>query len=114
MKRSSAIIGAFLASLFASGAAAQSDWVAKKRVRLNCSSLPYVFDCEIPLALPDPQFSSRCFYVAQGQSTLMRADHRMGFSNEIVSLQVNPAIKVTALVTEKQTGDQSECAQEDK
>jgi hypothetical protein len=38
----------------------------------------------------------------------------MGFSNDIVSLQVNPGIKVTALVTEKQSGDQSECAQEDK
>jgi hypothetical protein len=114
MKPSSLLIGALSTSLCASVAVAQSDWVAKKRLRLTCSTLPYVFDCEIPLALPDPQFSSRCFYVAQGQSTLMRADHRMGFSNDIVSLQVNPGMRVTAVVTEKQTSDQSECAQENQ
>jgi hypothetical protein len=114
MKHASLLIGTLLTSLLASAAIAQSDWVAKKRLRLTCSTLPYVFDCEIPLAVPDPQFSSRCFYVAQGQSTLMRSDHRMGFSNEIVSLQVNAGMKVTALATETQTGAQSECAQEDK
>jgi hypothetical protein len=114
MRQSLLIIGALLTLSFVSTAVAQTDWIAKKRPRLTCSTLPYVFDCEIPLAVPDPQFSSRCFYVAQGQSTLMRSDHRMGFSNDIVSLQVNAGMKVTAVVTEKQTGDQSECTQEDK
>lgn len=112
MKRTLMIIGALSVSFFASAAVAQFDWIAKKRVRLTCSTLPYVFDCEIPLAVPDPQFNSRCFYVAQGQSTIMRSDHRMGFSNEIVSLQVNAGMKVTAVVTEKQTSDQSDCVQE--
>jgi hypothetical protein len=114
MKLSSFIIDALLAWSFASTAVAQTDWIAKKRPRLTCSTLPYIFDCEIPLAVPDPQFSTRCFYVAQGQSTLMRSDHRMGFSNDIVSLQLNAGLKVTGVVTEKQTNDQSECAQEDK
>jgi hypothetical protein len=113
MKLTSLLIGTLLTSLFASVAVAQSDWVAKKRPRLTCSTLPYVFDCEIPLAVPDPQFSSRCFYVAQGQSTLMRADHRMGFSNEIVSLQVNAGLKVTGVVTETKTDSQSDCSQVD-
>ena len=108
------IIGVIAMWSVASAAVAQSDWVAKKRVRLTCSTLPYVFDCEIPLALPDPQFSSRCFYVAEGQSTLMRADHRMGFSNQSVTLQVNPGLKVTGVVTEVSTGNHSDCTQDEK
>ena len=43
-------------------------------------------------------YAMTCFYVAQGQSTLMRADHRMGFSNPIVSLQVNAGLTVTGVV----------------
>jgi hypothetical protein len=74
--------------------------------------LPYVFDCSIPLT-QNPQFGSRCFYVAGGQSSLMSADHRMGFSNPIVSLQVNAGLAVTGVVTEIQTGASSECSQED-
>jgi hypothetical protein len=111
MGKTPIIIGAIAASCFSTWAVAQ-DWVAKKQVRLTCSSLPYVFDCSIPV-VANPQFTSRCFYVAQGQSTLMRADHRMGFSNPIVSLQVNAGMTVTGTVTENQTGNQSECAQED-
>ncbi len=96
----------------ASSAAAAQDFVATKQVRLTCSASPYVFDCSIPV-VGNPQFTARCFYVAQGQSTLMRADHRMGFSNPIVSLQVNAGMTVTGIVTEKQTGNQSDCTQED-
>jgi hypothetical protein len=114
MRKAFTIIGVIAMWSVASPAVGQSDWVAKKRVRLTCSTLPYVFDCEIPLALPDPQFSSRCFYVAEGQSTLMRADHRMGFTNQIVSLQVNPGLKVTGVVTEASTGNQSDCTQDAK
>jgi hypothetical protein len=62
------IIGAIAAWSLSSIAVAQEDWVAKKKVRLTCSTLPYDFDCMIPL-VQDPQFSSRCFYVAEGQST---------------------------------------------
>jgi hypothetical protein len=111
MKKISILTGAILASVVSSASVAQ-DWIAQKQVRLTCSTLAYVFDCSIPV-VANPQFTSRCFYVAQGQSTLMRADHRMGFSNAIVSLQVNAGMTVTAAVTEKQTGNQSGCAQED-
>ena len=82
--------------------------IPPKEVRLTCSPLPYVFDCSIS-RLPNPQFTSRCFYVAYGQSTPMRADHRMGFSNEIVSLKVDAGMTVTGTVTESQSGKQAEC-----
>lgn len=106
------IIGAILASSLSTTQAVQAAWVAKKRVRLTCSTLPYVFDCSVPL-VANPQFTSKCFYVAGGQSSLMKADQRLGFSNPIVSLQLNPEMTVTGLVTEKQTGHQSECTQEE-
>jgi hypothetical protein len=85
--------------------------IPPKEVRLTCLSLPYVFDCSIS-RLPNPQFTSRCFYVADGQSTLMRADHRMGFSNEIVSLKVDPGMTVTGTVTDNQSGKQAACEEE--
>jgi hypothetical protein len=105
-------ISLIVIAVAASTAAAAQDFVATKQVRLTCSTLPYVFDCSIPV-VGNPQFTARCFYVAQGQSSLMRADHRMGFSNPIVSLQVNAGMTVTGTVTEKQTGNQSDCSQED-
>jgi hypothetical protein len=82
-----------------------------KEVRLTCSPLPYVFDCSIS-RMPNPQFTSRCFYVAGGQSTLMRADHRMGFSNEIVGLKVDAGMAVTGIVTDNQTGKQASCEED--
>ncbi len=85
--------------------------IPPKEVRLTCAPLPYVFDCSIS-RLPNPQFTSRCFYVVDGQSTLMRADHRMGFSNEIVSLKVDAGMTVTGTVTEIQSGKQAECEEE--
>ena len=112
MKKQSLAFGFLVLPVLSSVAAAQSDWIAKKRVRLTCSTLPYVFDCQIPI-VANPQFDSRCFFVAQGQSTLMRSDHQMGFSNQIVGLQLNAGMTVTGTVTESQTGAQSECAQED-
>lgn len=62
--------------------------------------------------MPNPQFTSRCFYVADGPSTLMRADHRMGFSNEIVSLKVDAGMSVTGVVTDSQTGKQASCEED--
>jgi hypothetical protein len=112
ISRVSIISGALVASLLTSFSVAQAALVEKKQVRLTCSSLPYVFDCSIPI-VTNTQFGSRCFYVAGGQSTLMKADHRLGFSNQIVNLQVNAGMTVTGVVTEKQTGHQSECAQEE-
>jgi hypothetical protein len=47
------------------------------------------------------------------RACLMRADHRIGFSNAIVSLQVNAGMTVTGVVTENQTGAQSQCEQDD-
>ena len=82
-----------------------------KEVRLTCSPLAYVFDCSIS-RMPNPQFTSRCFYVAAGQSTLMRSDHRMGFSNEIVGLKVDAGMSVTGVVTDNQTGKQASCEEE--
>ena len=93
----------------ASGSA--QPFIPSKEVRLTCSPLPYVFDCSIS-RMPNPQFTSRCFYVADGQSTLMRADHRMGFSNEIVSLKVDAGMSVTGFVTESQTGKQASCEED--
>ncbi len=112
MNRASRIIGALIASFVWSLSLAQAGVLEKKQVRLTCSTLPYVFDCSIPI-VTNTKFGSRCFYVADGKSTLMRADHQMGFSNPIVSLQVHAGMTVTGVVTEKQTGSQSECAQED-
>jgi hypothetical protein len=112
VSKTSIVSGALVASLLTSCSIAQAALVEKKQVRLTCSSLPYVFDCSIPI-VTNTQFGSRCFYVAGGQSTFMRADHRMGFSNQIVSLQVDAGMTVTGVVTEKLTGNQSECAQEE-
>ncbi len=103
--------GAIIASFLLSVSVAQAGIVERKQVRLSCATLPYVFDCSIPL-VANPEFASRCFYVAEGQSILMRADHRMGFSNPFVTLQVNPGISVTGVVTETGTGKQSHCGEE--
>lgn len=88
-------------------------FVPPKEVRLSCAPLPYVFDCSIS-RMPNPQFTSRCFYVADGQSTLMRADHRMGFSNEIVSLKVDAGMSVTGVVVDSQTGKRSSCEEDNE
>ncbi len=112
MKKVIYIAAAILASqAFPLGARAQSP-VPPKEVRLTCDSLPYVFDCSIS-RLPNPQFTSRCFYVADGQSTLMRADHRMGFSNEIVRLQVDAGMTITGVVTENASGETAHCREAD-
>lgn len=87
--------------------------IPPKEVRLTCSPLPYVFDCSIS-RMPNPQFTSRCLYVAEGQSTLMRADHRMGFSNEIVGLKVDAGMAVTGVVTDNQTGKQASCEEDNE
>lgn len=112
MIRISALFIVLLSALSPSSASLAQTLTPRKDVRLTCASLPYVFDCSIPLT-QNPQFGSRCFYVAGGQSSLMSADHRMGFSNPIVSLQVNAGLAVTGVVTEIQTGASSECSQED-
>jgi hypothetical protein len=112
MIKTSLLFASLIAATGFSPAASAQPLTPQKQVRLTCSSLPYVFDCMIPLT-QNPQFTSRCFYVAQGQSSLMRADHRMGFSNAIVSLQVNAGMTVTGVVTENQTGAQSQCEQDD-
>jgi hypothetical protein len=108
----SLIIISIVASTLSAVSVSHAALVDKKQVRLTCSSLPYVFDCSIPV-VTNTKFGSRCFYVAGGQSTLMKADHQLGFSNQIVTLQVNAGLTVTGVVTEKQTGQQSECSQED-
>jgi hypothetical protein len=86
-------------------------FIPPKEVKLSCAPLPYVFDCSIS-RMPNPQFTSRCFYVADGQSTLMRADHKMGFSNEIVYLRVDASMSVTGTVTENQSGKQAQCEED--
>lgn len=107
MKKSTAPLAGFLAVVFSAAACAQ--WpVPPKEVRLTCDTLPYVFDCSIS-RMPNPQFTSRCFYVADGQSTLMRADHRMGFSNEIVRLKVNAGMTITGQATENDSGETANC-----
>ena len=63
--------------------------------------------------MPNPQFSSRCFYVADGDSTLMRSDHRMGFYNDIVRIKVDAGLQITANVTELSSGSQASCAEEE-
>ncbi len=87
------------------------NYITPKEVRLSCAPMPYVFDCSISL-MPNPQFTSRCFYVAEGQSTLMRADHRMGFSNAIVGLKINAGISVSGTVTENRTGQRADCVED--
>lgn len=92
---------------------AQAQWpVPPKDVRLECAPLPYIFDCSIS-RMPNPQFTSRCFYVADGQSSLMRSDHRMGFYNDIVKIQVNAGMRITATVTETNSGAQGNCVEEE-
>ncbi len=88
------------------------NFMPAKAVRLSCPPMPYVFDCSIS-RMPNPQFTSRCFYVAQGKSTLMRPDHRMGFSNEIVGLTIDAGMSVTGTVTENRTGQQGDCVEDD-
>ncbi len=112
MGKTTFIAGALVASFLSSFSVAQAAMVEKKQVRLTCSSLPYVFDCSIPI-VTNTQFGSKCFYVAEGQSSLMKADHRLGFSNQIVSLQINAGLTVTGVATDKRTGHQSECTQEE-
>jgi hypothetical protein len=108
----SLIIVAVLASSFSVASVSKAGTVDKKQVRLTCSTLPYVFDCSIPI-VTNTKFGSRCFYVAGGQSALMRADRQLGFSNQVVNLQLNVGMTVTGVVTEKQTGHQSECEQQE-
>lgn len=86
--------------------------VPPKEVRLSCAPLPYVFDCSIS-RMPNPQFTSRCFYVADEQSTLMRSDHRMGFYNDIVRINVDAGMHITASVTELSSGAQGSCTEEE-
>lgn len=85
--------------------------VPPKEVRLSCLPLPYVFDCSIS-RMPNPQFTSRCFYVAEGDSTLMRSDHRMGFYNDIVRIKVDPGLQISANLTELNSGAQASCTEE--
>ena len=85
--------------------------VPPKEVRLSCAPLPYVFDCSIS-RMPNPQFTSQCFYVADEQSTLMRSDHRMGFYNDIVRIKVDAGMQVTASLTELSSGAQASCTEE--
>ena len=93
-------------------APAYAQWpVPPKEVRLACAPLPYVFDCSIS-RMPNPLFTSRCFYVADEQSTLMKSDHRMGFYNDIVKIQVDAGMRITAEVTERNTGVQATCSEE--
>lgn len=112
MTKNAIKVGMMIMSVCWSSGAISQTLTPRKDVRLTCSSLPYVFDCSIPLN-QNPQFGSRCFYVAQGQSSLMKSDHRMGFSNGIVNLEINAGLEVTGIVTELQTGAQSRCEQED-
>lgn len=111
MRKLIGVLNGVAAILLASTTAMGQSLVPPKDVRLTCAPLPYVFDCSIS-RLPNPQFTSRCFYVADDQSTLMRADHRMGFSNEIVKLKVNAGLAITGVVTEAQTGKQADCEEE--
>ena len=97
--------------LMTTGPFVSQPFIPPKEVRLTCAPLPYVFDCSIS-RLPNPQFTSRCFYVAEGQSTLMRADHRMGFSNAIVGLKIDAGLSVTGTVTENRTGQQMACVED--
>jgi hypothetical protein len=43
----------------------------------------------------------------------MRADHRMGFSNEVVRLQVDAGMTITARVTENDSGETANCREAD-
>jgi hypothetical protein len=112
MRKTAVFSNLILFSMAIASAQAQP-FFQPKEVRLTCSPLPYVFDCSISL-LPNPQFTSRCFYVSGEHSTLMRADHRMGFSNQIVGLKINAGTSVTGIVTENQTGKQSSCVEDDE
>ena len=62
--------------------------------------------------MANPQFASNCFYVdGEGYSHLMKRDYRFGFSNDIVNVQVNDGMRVTAQLTELATGAKAHCAE---
>ncbi len=64
--------------------------------------------------MPDPEFKSRCIYLADRSLTLMKSDRRMGFSNKIVSLKANAGMSVTGVVTENQTGKLAACEEDNE
>lgn len=104
-----------LLSLAPHGAFAQwagSNWnIPDRNVALKCAPLPYKIHCSIS-RMANPEYSSNCFYVdGEGYSHPMRRDFRFGFSNEIVKVQVDDGMTITAQLTEVATGRKARCAE---
>lgn len=96
---------------FAGALTSNNFMVPDKDVILHCAPLRYEFHCSIS-RMANPRFSSFCFYVGPGgQSYLMKRDYRFGFHNEIVSIQVNDGMRITAQLREARTGRQARCSE---
>lgn len=111
-KAFAALLAALAAPAPASAASmsANNFQIPSKDVTLLCTPLRYRVNCSISMRA-NPQYSSFCFYVAQGRSYPMKTDYRFGFYNDIVDIQVDDGMRISAELTERSTGRRAHCAQ---
>ncbi|MGD9544757.1 MAG: hypothetical protein AB7F41_06975 [Methylocystis sp.] len=95
-------------SVVAGGMSANNLMLPTKDVALRCTPLRYAIHCSISLRA-NPEYSSFCFYVANGRSYPMKTDYRFGFYNGIVSIHLNNTLRVTADLKDLRTGARARC-----
>lgn len=102
---------ALLSGAALAGPVESDNWmIPNKGVALRCPPLPYEIHCSIS-RMANPEYSSFCFYVADGQSYPMKRDYRFGFYNEIVSLKVHDGLRITGVLTDQRTGRKGRCVE---
>lgn len=112
MKRLAALLLLLFAPYGASAQWAGSNWnIPDRNVALKCAPTPYRIHCSIS-RMSNPEYSSNCFYVdGEGYSHLMKRDYRFGFANDIVNVQVNDGMRITAQLTEIASGRKATCSE---
>lgn len=103
-----AALGLACDTAFAGAMSANNFGIPSKDVALQCSPAKYSIHCSISLR-PNPEYSSYCFYVANGRSYPMKTDYRFGFYNKIVSLHLANGSRVTADLKDLRTGAHARC-----
>ncbi|TLG75062.1 hypothetical protein [Methylocystis sp. B8] len=93
---------------FAGAMSANNFGIPSKDVALHCSPANYSIHCSISLRA-NPEYSSYCFYVADGRSYPMKTDYRFGFYNNIVNLHLSNGSRVTADLKDLRTGAHARC-----
>jgi hypothetical protein len=97
-----------VAPALAGAMSANNFMLPTKDVALVCTPLPYRIHCSISLRA-NPQFSSYCFYVAEGRSYPMKTDYRFGYYNDLVAIHLDDRTPVTAQLRDLRTGARARC-----